>query len=291
MNGSLLRSRWAAIGAAVAVSFGGGAAWIAQATGSSSSPAASLTAIAPCRLMDTRPSPNTVGPRSTPIGANATYTATVWGTNGNCTIPTSAVAVSLNVTVVNPTAGSYLTVYPTDATRPTASNLNFAAGQVIPNAVTAKLSATGTLSFYNLAGTVNVIADIVGYYAPTATTGGPANLGFSTTTPSPGDSGGHGTSIIIGIDGLPIISHTSDNPESDLLVTHCSDTACTTSVTSVIESVGEFQDTSLTIGTDGLPIISYYDLTNGDLKAANCDDTACTTATTAVLEPDFDTVS
>ncbi len=103
MNGPLSRSRWAAIGAAVAVSLGGGVVWIAQAA-DNSTPSSSLTAIAPCRLMDTRPSPLTVGPRSTPLGANDTYAATVWGTNGNCTIPTSAVAVSLNVTVVNPTA-------------------------------------------------------------------------------------------------------------------------------------------------------------------------------------------
>ena len=285
MNGPLLRSRGAAIGAAVAVSFGSGAVWMAQAAGETPSQASSLTAITPCRLMDTRPAPGTVGPRSTPIAANQTYTVSVWGTNGNCTIPSSAVAVSLNVTVVNPTAPSYLTVFPADATRPTASNLNFGANQVIPNAVTAKLSATGQLSFYNLAGTVNVIADIVGYYTPTATAGGPANLGFRLTAiDTAGDVGGY-TSSTIGVDGLPIISY-YDASNGDLKVAHCTDTACTTATTTTLDStggVGYF--TSITIGTDGLPINSYYDGSNNDLKVTHCTNTACTTAAPTTHDP------
>lgn len=283
MSGSLSRSRWAAVGAAVAVAFGSGAVWIAGAAGDTSSAQASLVAIAPCRLMDTREAYQ-VGPRSTPLGADDTYNAAVWGINGDCTIPTSAVAVSLNVTAVSPSAPSYLTVFPSDATRPTASNLNFTSGQVVPNAVTAKLSADGELSFYNLAGTVDVIADVVGYYTATASAGGPANLGYQLTLPDAAHTGGAYSSTTIGVDGLPIISHT-EFPKGDLLVTHCNDTACLTSTTHTIDSSAEFQYTSIAIGTDGLAVISYYDYdaSNGDLKVAHCADTACTTATTTLF--------
>lgn len=161
MDGSLLRSRWAAIGAAIAVALGGGVVMVARAAESPSP--TSFVPVVPCRLMDTR-DPG-VGPRTVPLGAAETYSAVVWGTNGYCTIPTAAVAVSLNVTAVNGTAKSFLTVFPTDKERPTASSLNWLAGAgPTPNAVTVALSADGRVSFFNNAGTVNVIADIVGYY-------------------------------------------------------------------------------------------------------------------------------
>ena len=77
--------------------------------------------ITPCRLIDTRPATQ-VGPRSTPIAAQETYTATVWGTNGACDIPTTATGVSMNVAIVNPTGNSFLTVYPADASNPGTAN-------------------------------------------------------------------------------------------------------------------------------------------------------------------------
>jgi hypothetical protein len=121
--------------------------------------------ITPCRVMDTRAAPLTVGPRATPIGQGETYSIAVRGTNGNCTIPADAVGLSMNVTVINPTAGSFLTVFPSLATRPLASNLNFVAGQApVPNAVEAKIGDDGKVAFFNNAGSVDVAADIVGYY-------------------------------------------------------------------------------------------------------------------------------
>jgi YVTN family beta-propeller protein len=162
---SHLRSRWAAIGAAVAVSIGAGGIMTTSASIGSGERAV-FVPITPCRLLDTRSGTSNVGPRATPLTAGDTYTATVWGTNGNCTIPSDAVGVSLNVVAINPTSGSYLTVFPSDATRPLSSNLNWVANQApTPNAVTADLSADGKVSFYNLAGNVDIAADIVGYYA------------------------------------------------------------------------------------------------------------------------------
>ena len=121
--------------------------------------------ITPCRLFDTRPAGDNVGLRATPLSSNETFVATVQGTNGKCTIPTGAISAALNVTVTNPTAASYLTVFPSDKPLLLASSLNWVSGQPpTPNAVTTDLSPDGKASFYNHSGTVDVIVDIVGYY-------------------------------------------------------------------------------------------------------------------------------
>lgn len=95
------------------------------------------------------------------VGQGGTVTLQVTGTAG---IPASGVtAVVLNVTATDPTAGSYVSVYPNGTTRNGASNLNFTAGQTIPNLVIVPV-VNGKVSFYNNAGTVDLIADVAGYY-------------------------------------------------------------------------------------------------------------------------------
>jgi hypothetical protein len=47
-----------------------------------------------------------------------------------------------------------------------ASNLNWVAGDVVPNLVTVKIGAAGQVSVYNLNGNTHVIADVAGYYVP-----------------------------------------------------------------------------------------------------------------------------
>ena len=156
------RARYASIGAVVAVLVGGGGLLTASASGTPG--ASSFVPITPCRLFDTRPA-TAVGSRTTPVGAQATFTATVWGSNGKCTIPSGATGVSMNVVAINPTAPSFLTVFPADQPQPLASSLNWVAGQPpSPNAVTVSLSADGRVSFFNNAGNVDLAADIVGYY-------------------------------------------------------------------------------------------------------------------------------
>lgn len=159
------RARWAAVGAAIAVTIGSGGLMSASATIGSGERAV-FVPITPCRLMDTRSAPLKVGPRSTPLGAGETHTIAVLGANGNCTIPVDAVGLVLNVAAVNPTAGSFLTVFPSDAPKPLAASLNWVAGQPpVSNAVTTDISADGKVSFFNFAGTVDLAADVVGYYA------------------------------------------------------------------------------------------------------------------------------
>lgn len=140
-------------------------AWRADAAAGGSD--STFVPMAPCRLFDFRAAPATVGPKGTPLGAGEAnrYVQQVTGANGNCVIPVDAVAVSLNVTAVNPSASSFLSVFPDGETTPNASNLNWGAGQApIPNKVDVKLSPAGRIMLYTESGTVGVIADAVGYY-------------------------------------------------------------------------------------------------------------------------------
>jgi len=161
----LLRVRWAAFGAAIAVVLGSGGLAVAHAV--SPSPAAMFHTLTPARVFDTRTGSG--GVTAAPIPANGEIDVTVGGTNG---VPIDATGVVLNVTVVNGTAASFLTVWPTGEVRPTVSSLNWSGPAATPNAVTAGLGTAGRISIYNSAGTVDVLADVVGYYAlPTAAVG------------------------------------------------------------------------------------------------------------------------
>jgi hypothetical protein len=111
--------------------------------------------LSPIRALDTRITTGTLGP-------NGTYpNFQVTGNNG---VPPGATAVFLNTTVTNTTAASFLTVYP-NASKPLSSDLNWTAGQTIPNLTLATLSATGTVNFYNGAGFADLVLDLSGWFA------------------------------------------------------------------------------------------------------------------------------
>lgn len=125
-------------------------------TGASAPAGATLyTPISPIRVLDTRHSGRRLGPHSTLDQQMA-------GVDG---VPANATAVVTNVTVVNPTANSYLTVYP-EGVRPAASDLNWGAGETLPNLTLASLSPSGAISLYNNAGSTNVLVDAFGYFSP-----------------------------------------------------------------------------------------------------------------------------
>ena len=128
-------------------------------------------ALPPARICDTRAGQPTNQCSGAPLGAGATQVVTVAGNGGVPAAGSGVTAVVLNVTAANPTATSYLTVYPDGQTKPLASSLNFAAGTNVPNLVTVALPANGKVDVYNASGTVDLIIDVEGYYAPEATTG------------------------------------------------------------------------------------------------------------------------
>ena len=115
--------------------------------------------VVPSRILDTRVG---VGAPTAPLGAGATLGLQVTGQGG---VPATGVsAVVLNVTAVTPTAQSWLVAWPVGEPRPLAANLNFLAGQIVPNLVVAKVGAGGKVNLYNLAGSVDVVADVSGWY-------------------------------------------------------------------------------------------------------------------------------
>lgn len=157
------RSRWAAVGAAVAVTIGAGSIGVVGATIDSGERPV-LVQIEPCRLTDTR-TPGTIGPRNTPIGAGETYTINAHGMNGDCDLPVEAVGLSLNVTAVQATEQTNVRIFPNANNVPLASNLNPSpSSPPVPNAVTTQLDGAGTFSVFNEFGTVGLIIDVNGYY-------------------------------------------------------------------------------------------------------------------------------
>jgi uncharacterized protein (DUF1501 family) len=121
-----------------------------------------LQALTPARLLDTR---DGTGGRLGAVAGGSTIDVKVTDRAG---VPAGATAVALNVTVTEPTAGSFLTVYPTGQTRPLASSVNMVPGQTVPNMVLATVGADGKVSIYNNSGSTHVVADVVAAFANNA---------------------------------------------------------------------------------------------------------------------------
>jgi subtilisin family serine protease len=125
------------------------------------------TGVDPQRLLDTRSCSgcDTIDGLYEAEGALVAQETFFLPVVGRGTIPLTGVgAVALNVTVASPTASNYLTVYPSGAPQPTASNLNFTAGQTIANMVIAKVGNDGKIAIFNNAGSTQVLVDVVGWF-------------------------------------------------------------------------------------------------------------------------------
>ncbi|MDH6134739.1 hypothetical protein P3T37_004143 [Kitasatospora sp. MAA4] len=136
----------------------------------------SFTSAGPNRLLDTRGAIGT--PTSTPIPSDSAVSLQVAGRAG---IPATGVtAVVLNVTVTAPTSEGFLTVVPSGTTPIGTSNLNWKAGETIPNQVIVPVGPDGKVTIYNSSlGTTHVVADVFGYFSAAA----PAGSAFHTSFP------------------------------------------------------------------------------------------------------------
>jgi hypothetical protein len=109
--------------------------------------------LTPARVLDTR-----LG--SGKVGAGQTLRVAVTATAG---VPATGVsAVAINVTVDQPSEPGFVTVFPCGGAAPLASNLNYAAGQVVANVATAPV-ADGAVCVFTWADT-HVIVDVSGYF-------------------------------------------------------------------------------------------------------------------------------
>jgi uncharacterized protein YkwD len=117
--------------------------------------------LSPARILDTRTG---IGGLAA-VGPDKSVDVQVTGQGG---VPATGVAaVAMNVTVTQPSAEGFLTLYPAGTGRPPTSNLNFAPGETVSDLVVVKVGANGRVTAYNWAGNAHVIADVAGWYSET----------------------------------------------------------------------------------------------------------------------------
>jgi hypothetical protein len=122
-----------------------------------------LVPLDPARLMESRSGLITVDGQYNGIGLRGAGVITELQVTNRGGVPANATAVALNVTVTDAQAAGFVTVFPCGMARPTASNLNYGIGTIIPNAVIAKVGAGGMVCFYTHTPT-QILADVNGYF-------------------------------------------------------------------------------------------------------------------------------
>jgi hypothetical protein len=120
-----------------------------------------FTPISPQRVFDSRNS----GP------AAQSFTVPFGGVVGG-----DAVAVALNVTVTQPGAAGYLTAYPCGTAVPLSSNVNYGAGETVPNSVVVPLGANRSVCIFSST-PAHVIVDLAGSF-------GSSGAVLTTTVPA-----------------------------------------------------------------------------------------------------------
>jgi hypothetical protein len=117
--------------------------------------------LTPCRAIDTR----SANAPALVAGAKRTFIMTGPAV-GQCSIPASARALSINVTVAGATAAGNLSLFPGGTSSPGTSAINYRLGQTRANQAVVTLGTAGDLSFacQQASGTVHLIVDANGYF-------------------------------------------------------------------------------------------------------------------------------
>lgn len=142
----------------------------------------------PRRVVDTRDGTGGRSGRvtpSTPLTIPVTGAPVTLPDGSSATVPDGVGAVALNVTVVDPVAAGYVTVWPCDVARPLASNVNFRPGARVANGVVAPVGADGSVCLYSHEPS-DIVVDLAGWFDPGAAepASDPGELGsFTGATP------------------------------------------------------------------------------------------------------------
>jgi hypothetical protein len=159
---------------------------VEPAGASAASPVVSYyKAVSPSRVLDTRVTSGGRAAAKVPSGGAVTFALP--------SVPAAATSVVLNVTVTHATftgtvTGGYVTAYGGGTSRPGVSNLNYVKGQTVPNLADVTLGSQHTVTLYNKGGSVDLVADLSGYYLPgpalTSPPTGAAQGGFVAVAPT-----------------------------------------------------------------------------------------------------------
>ena len=135
-----------------------------------STTAPAFTPAFPTRLVDTR---NEIGgpagrvapatPLRVQMHGRSLQSDPEIGGAGELVVPTDATAVAMNLTAVRPSSNGFATVWPCSSSQPTASNLNFAAGQNRANSVIAPIGDDGEVCVF-VSASAHVIVDVTGWF-------------------------------------------------------------------------------------------------------------------------------
>ncbi|WP_165960357.1 IPT/TIG domain-containing protein [Actinocrispum wychmicini] len=149
---------------------------------------ASFTPMSPRRMLDTR---DGTGVPAGPVPGDGVVSLDL-----SAALAPDATAAALNITATDVAVGTYVTAWPHGADRPLASTLNPAAGQTAPN-LTAVATGTGTVvDLYNNLGSVDLIADLAGYFVPDISAGRTSVVPQTTTRTPAADQ-------VLGVTGDP----------------------------------------------------------------------------------------
>lgn len=293
---------FAALALAGALGVGFGAQLV---SGADSADETVFVPVTPCRLVDTRPGDDNVGPRNTRIGPDESVVFNAHGTgdaDSTCDIPTTATAIAANAVAIAPTARGFLTLFPGDVPNPGTANLNFVAGQApTPNAAVVPLAADGSFTAFNAFGDVHLVIDVNGYYQPSSSIGGVGPAGPAGPEGPVGPAGptsrqhgrlfvashlvettgqvGQYTSMALNAFGNAVISY-YDASNTDVRVAICANASCTSATSHRLDDASP-RDTSVAIGADGRPVVAYQQ--TGSARLAICDDPTCITATAQTI--------
>ncbi len=120
--------------------------------------------LVPARLLETRPGLSTADGLANGTGPRAAGSVTQLPVAGRGGVSLSSSTVVLNVTVVGPSRAGYATVYPCGIDPPLASNINFSAGQTVPNAVIVRLGTNGTICVVT-SQPADLVVDVTGAFS------------------------------------------------------------------------------------------------------------------------------
>lgn len=133
--------------------------------------ASSVVPLVPARLMETRNGVEftTIDGQQAGLGRLEAGSVTVLPVSGRGGVGIDPQAVVLTVTSVRPDRKGFFTVFPCGSPVPTASNLNWAAGQTIANSVTVSVGDGGAVCIFSQART-DAVVDVVGFVPASVST-------------------------------------------------------------------------------------------------------------------------